>query len=658
MIYFHSELFSPLFYASNSLSSVNLVMIRTKSERSWIEISLDHFVHNLRELQRFMPEKASFMQIVKADAYGHGAVEIAREAVQQGAAMLGVANADEGKLLRLQGIQVPILILSPSLMEEIPIILKYDLTPTIGNLPFGQILGRVAREKGKILPFHVNVDTGMGRSGIRYEEAEALIRELILVQGINFDGLFTHYAASESDPEYSAYQLSQFKKLLAKIPEHPPWIHIANSAGVVNCPDDVSNLSRLGLLSYGIYTGPSLCEKVNLKPVMTFKSRVSSVNRVKKGESVGYNRTYIAPKEISYAIVPVGYADGYDYLLSNKGTLLIHDSPCPVIGKISMDMTAVDISSVPKEVRPGDEVIVFGDEHPKVRVESLCRSYHGSPYELLCQTGRRARRFYFRDGELIKARPLARREFISSDYEPDELSRVIESAIGEKTGNRDIARLIFDTVLQRLFREESHPLFHRHQFYHRLRFSEPKEKSLAGEYFLIDTELSFRKQLERNYFMIACAGNERELEKYFRRDDVEYRWLLDGSLRPDDRSFTITSVRVNDLDLKYESRLSGSCLELICTHKDLHNLLGKQVRFTINTRTYYPKSSHQLTVYVTGLTRGAEISVDYDGVLPSMDVIPFFPGGQPEIRRHKGSIHLITPEKEWLLPGSGVVFAF
>jgi alanine racemase len=323
-----------------------------------------------------------------------------------------------------------------------------------------------------------------------------------------------------------------------------------------------------------------------------------------------------------------------------------------------MDMTAVDISSVPGEVQVGDEVIVFGDEHPKVRVETLCRSYYGSPYELLCQTGRRARRFYFRDGELIKARPLARREFISSDYEPEELSRVIESAIGEKTGNRDIARLIFDTVLQRLFREESRPLFHRHQFYHHLHFSEPEEKSLAKEYFLIDTELSFRKQLERDYFIIACAGNERDLETYFRRDDVEYRWLLDGSLRPDDRSFTITSVRVDDLDLKYERKYSGSCLELTCTHQNLHKLVGKQVRFTINTRTYYPKSSHQLTVYVTGLTRGAEISVDYDGILPSMDVIPFFPGGQPEIQRSKGSIHLITPEKEWLLPGSGVVFAF
>lgn len=647
-----------LFCALDGKSCVNFVMNGTKTERSWIEISLDHFIHNLSELRRFMPEKASFMQIVKADAYGHGAVEIAREAIRQGAAMLGVANADEGRLLRVQGIQVPILILSPSLMEEIPVILKYDLTPTIGDLHFGQILGRVTREKGKILPFHVNVDTGMGRSGVRYEKAETLIRELIHIKGLCFNGLFTHYASSENDPEYSAYQLNKFKKLLKKIPEHPPWIHIANSAGLVNCPDDISNLFRLGLLSYGIYTDTSLCEKISLKPVMTFKSRVSSVNRVEKGESVGYNRTYIAQQETPYAIVPIGYADGYDYLLSNRGTLLIHQVPCPVIGKVSMDMTAVDISSVPEEVRPGDEVVVFGDEHPGVRVETLCKSYHGSPYELLCQTGRRARRFYLKDGDIIEARPLARREFISSDYEPEELSRVIESAIGEKTGNRDIARLIFDTVLQRLFREESRPLFHRNRFYHRLRFSQPLEKSLAGEYFQIDTELSFRKQLERDYFIIACAGNERELEAYFRRDDVEYRWLLDGSLRPDDQSFTVTSVRVDDLDLIYQSKGSGTCLELTCTHEELHRLVGKQVRFTINTRTYYPKSSHQLTVYVTGLTRGAEISVDFDGVVPSMDVIPFFPAGQPEIHRKKGTIRLITPEEEWLLPGSGVVFAF
>ncbi len=604
-----------------------------------------------------MPENSAFMQIVKADAYGHGAVEIAREAISQGATILGVANSDEGKLLRLQGITVPILILSPSLTEEIPVILKYDLIPTVGTVPFGKILGDVALEKRKVVPVHVNIDTGMGRSGVPYGDAEGFTTQIQAIKGIRLEGIFTHYAASESDPEYSTIQLNKFKTFLKKLPDRPRWIHIANSAGVVNCPDDVSNLYRLGLLSYGIYTDDSLCEKISLKPVMTFKSRVSYVNSIHKGESVGYNRTYFAGKDTAFAIIPVGYADGYDYLLSNKGTMLIRNTLCPVIGKVSMDMTAVDISSVP-DVHPGDEVVVFGDERPEVRVETLCRSYGGSTYELLCQTGRRARRFYFKEGEIVKARPLARREFVSTDYDPGELSRVIEAAIGEKTGNQDIARLIFDTVLHRLFREESRPLFHRHRFYHRLRFSEPEDAALAKDYFRIDTELSFRKQLQQDYFIIACASNEEELEHYFRRDDVEYRWLLDGSLRPDDRSFKITSVRVNHLDLSYHSRISGTCLELTCTHEKLYQELGKQVRFTINTRTYYPKSSHQLTVYVTGLTKGAEISVDYNGIVPSMEVVPFFPGGQPQVHRQNGVISIITPENEWLLPGSGVVFAF
>ncbi|MDD5582117.1 MAG: alanine racemase [Candidatus Marinimicrobia bacterium] len=628
-----------------------------ESERNWIEISLDHFIENLRELRRFMPKEASFMQIVKADAYGHGAVEIAQVAIQEGASMVGVANAEEGKLLRLHGIDVPILILSPSLLEEIPSLLKYDLMPTVTERRFGKILGDVAKEKGKCVPIHVNIDTGMGRSGVNYEDSESFIADIQKIEGIYLDGIFTHYAASENDPAYSSVQLTRFKEFLSRLSELPRWIHIANSSGLLNCPDDVSNLFRIGLLSYGVYTDVSLSEKVHVKPVMTFKSRVSYVNLVRKGESVGYNRTYIAPKETRYAIVPVGYADGYDYLLSNKGTMLVHNILCPVIGKVSMDMTAIDVSSV-TGIQPGDEVIVFGNDHREIRVDTLCQTYGGSPYELLCQTGRRARRFYFQKERIIKARPLARREFVSSDYDSGELSKVIEGAIGEKIGNREIARLIFSTVLQRLFQEESRPLFHRHEFYHRLSFSQPKDEKLAEEYFQIDTELSFKKHLQNDYFIIACASNEKELEAYFRREDVEYRWLLDGSLHLNDQTFAIRSVRVDDLDLNYESRVSETCLELTCTHEKLHQLVGKHVSFTINTRTYYPKASHQLTVYITGLTQGAEISVDYHQVVPSMDVIPFFLSGQPNIYREEGAIHLITPANEWLLPGSGVVFVF
>ncbi len=632
-------------------------MHATAPERSWIEISLDHYRHNIRELRHFMPGNSRFMQIVKADAYGHGAVEIAHAAVREGAVMLGVANSDEGRLLRLQGIEIPVLILSPSLTEEIPDILKYDLTPTVCTTHFAAVLSRVAREKGVTVAVHVNIDTGMGRSGIPYHRALSVINELKTRPGLRLEGIFSHYAASESDPDYSRYQLDRFRKILRNLDTPPRWIHIANSAGVVNCPDNVGNLVRVGLLSYGVYTDNSLCDKIDLKPVMTFKSRVSYVSRLKKGDSVGYNRTYTARRDTPYAVIPVGYADGYDYLLSNKGKMLIRQVVCPVIGKVSMDMTTVDISAV-QEVRTGDEVVVFGDEHPEIRVETLCRSYGGSAYELLCQTGRRARRFYLQKGEIVRTAHLARREFVSADYNPRELSRVIEAAIGEKTGNREIARLIFNTVLERLFREESRPLFHRHGFDHRLIFSEPKNKVLAKNYFQIDTELSFTKPLLREYFLITCANNEEELERYFRREDVEYRWILDGALRPDEKSFKITAVKVDDLDLTVENRRSHDCLEVTCSHPELKKRVGEPARFLIKTRTYYPKSSHQLTVYVTGLTKGAEISLDYDDVLPGVEVVPFFSGGQPEIYRSKGMIRVLTPDDQWLLPGSGVVFAY
>jgi len=627
------------------------------NERSRIEINLDHYDHNIRELKRFLLKDKAFMQIVKADAYGHGAVEISREAEKLGASMLGVANSEEGKLLRLHGVELPVLVLSPSLPEEIPDILEYNLTPVVCSLPFTGVLNTLALEKGRKIPVHINIDTGMERSGVRYDVAEKFINSIKKLQGLKIEGIFTHYAASESDPEFSAYQLERFKKILETLHFSPDWIHVSNSSALVNIPDDISNLSRIGLLSYGIYSHESLCGRIDLKPVMTFKSRISYINEVKKGESVGYNRTYFAPKDIRYAVIPVGYADGYDYLLSNKGNVLVNGIVCPVIGKVSMDMTAVDITEL-ESVHTGDEVIVFGDEKPEIRIETLCRSFGGSAYEMLCQTGRRAKRFYMRGADIVKAVPLSRREFVSSDYDSKELSRVIESAIREKTGNMDVARMIFNNVLERLFREDSRPLFHRHHFYHRLVFSRPEDPALAKDYYRIDTELSFRKQLIRDYFIIACASNEEMLERYFQREDVEYRWLLDGSLTLDEQSFFIKSVRINDLELNHASQVDDRCLEVVCQHGKLKKMIGEQVQFTINTRTYYPRSSHQLTVFVTGMTKGAEICVDYNGLISKMDIVPFFPGGQPEIHHDKGLVKITTPEDAWLLPGSGVVFAF
>ncbi len=627
------------------------------NERSHIEINLDHYDYNIHELKRFLLKDKAFMQIVKADAYGHGAVEIAAEAEKLGASMLGVANSEEGKVLRLHGIQIPVLILSPSLPEEIPEIFEYNLEPIVCSESFAGILNTMAEEKKRRISVHINIDTGMERSGVRYDHALNFISSISKLKGLTIDGIFTHYVASESDPDFSLYQLDRFKKILKSMHISPDWIHIANSSALVTIPDNISNLARIGLLSYGIYSHESLCGKIDLRPVMTFKSRISYISNAKKGESVGYNRTYFAQRDILYAIIPVGYADGYDYLLSNKGKVLINGKVCPVIGKVSMDMTAVDVTEL-DSVNTGDEVILFGDENPEIRIETLCKSFGGSAYEMLCQTGRRAKRFYMRGSDIVKAVPLSRREFVSSDYDSKELSRVIESAIREKTGNMDVARMIFTNVLERLFREDSRPLFHRHHFYHRLTFSKPQDPVLAKDYYRIDTELSFRKQLIREYFIIACASNEEMLERYFRREDVEYRWLLDGSLTLDEQSFFINSVRINNLELNHTSQVVNHCLEVLCHHDSLKKWTGEQVQFTINTRTYYPRSSHQLTVFVTGMTKGAEICVDYDGLIPHMDIVPFFPGGQPEIQHSNGLIIISTPDDAWLLPGSGVVFAF
>ncbi len=624
-------------------------------ERSWVEIDLDAFRHNLKALKSFLKPEQGFIQIVKADAYGHGAWEIAQAALKEGATALGVANLEEGKLLRIEGCKAPILILSPSLIDEIPGILEYKLIPTVNDFSFAQALISICAKQKVKCPISLKFDSGMHRSGILEKDFAELWYFCKNAAELEVKSFFSHFASSESDLKFSEAQEKRFKQVIDKYKVEADWIHIANSSALINGLGSSGNLCRLGILSYGVYTHPSQKEKIELKPVMTFKSTVIQIKEIPKGATVGYNQTWKAQRKTRYAVIPVGYADGYDFLLSNKGKVLIEGIICPVIGKVSMDMICVDLTDAP-EIQCGAEVILLGNGNNDIRVENLVSLYNGSSYELLCQVGRRAKRYYYEKGRLVTAAPLSRRDFVSSDYPNSKLNQIIQSAIAQRINSEEMSELIFREILRVFFYNQDRDIRYRKNFRHHILFIE----SLDKDYWKAETTLIFSKTLQRDFFLVACANSDKALKDYFKRNDVEYRWLMDGNFQLNPTAFQLSSVKVNGLELTTRINFKAEAMEIRCSHPELKKLIGQEVRFEINTLTLYPKASHQLSVFITELTHGVQISFSYPETLKQIECVPFFAGQNkyPKITTSKNTISVTTKPEEWVFPQSGVVFAY
>jgi alanine racemase len=622
-------------------------------DRSWVEIDLAAFARNLEFLKGHLTEGQDFLQIVKADAYGHGAREIAQMALKQGAVYLGVANLEEGKLLRIQGIGAPILILSPSLISEIPAIIDYNLVPAVSDSEFAGALSE--HLQGGDYPIHLKLDTGMHRSGIRMEQAAELYREIALLPGLQIEGIFSHFASSESDADFCRYQEAQFESFLESLPHKPRYIHLSNSAATIRGYGKGCNLARFGILSYGIDTIHDKGLSQNLQAVMTFKSNLSQIKEFRKGESVGYNRDWIAAKDGHYAVVPVGYADGYDFLLSNKASALVNGVLCPVIGRVSMDMITIDISEVPR-AKQGDIVALIGHGAEAIRAEHIAGLYGGSAYELLCQIGRRARRYYKEGEEFLHSAPLARRDFVAHDFGDGKLSEIISAALAQRLQSEEIGELIYHEILRSFFADKDRDVHYRKGFAHEICFCE----SDNPDYFSARTTLSYRKVLGAESFIIACAGSDEHLRRYFTRKDVEYRWLLDEKLELDASSFQVSSAKINGIKLECEIKYRDGSLEIHCSHPDLQTLIGQEVFFEIDTLTLYPKKLHQFSVFISELTQGVSISFRYPESLGGVQPVTIFSGQQknPQILQEFGTTHISTAEDQWVFPLSGVVFSY
>lgn len=622
-------------------------------DRSWVEIDLAAFARNLDFLKEYLDEGQDFLQIVKADAYGHGAWEIAQTALKHGAVYLGVANLEEGKLLRIQGIRAPILILSPSLSGEVSAILDYDLVPTVSDSDFARALSR--HLEGRDYPIHLKLDTGMHRSGIRMEQAAALYSEIENLSGLRIEGIFSHFASSESDAEYCQYQEAQFMAFIDALQKKPRYIHLSNSAATIKGYGKGCNLARFGILSYGIDTIHDPAIAHNLQAVMSFKSTISQIKDIREGESVGYNREWRSARNGRYAVVPVGYADGYDFLLSNKAPVLVNGVLCPVIGRISMDMITIDISDVP-ETKRGDIVTLIGHGAEAIRAEQIAALYKGSAYELLCQIGRRARRYYIEGNEFLHSAPLARRDFVAHDFGDKKLSEIISAALAQRLQSEEIGELIYHEILRSFFADKDRDVHYRKGFAHEICFGENDNP----QYFSAQTTLSYRKVLSAESFIIACAGTDEHLRRYFSRKDVEYRWLLDEKLELDESSFQLSSARVNGIELDCRIKYRDGSLEIHCSHPALAEVVGKEAFFEINTLTLYPKKLRQFSVFISELTQGVSISFRYPDSLGAVQAVTIFSGQQknPLISEESGLTCVHTDQDQWVFPISGVVFSY
>lgn len=367
---------------------------------TWAEIDLGALRHNFKEIKRKLTKGASLLPVVKADGYGHGMEEIARVALSCGAKFLGVANIEEGILLRKRRITAPILILgSVYPLSNFTHILRYNLTPAICSLEASRELSRIARRKKKRVKVHIKVDTGMGRIGVSAENAANLVNKVVKLPGIIIEGIFTHLAAADSDYEFTMEQIGKFQSVIDELKRdniNIKYKHAANSTAVLRYSDAHFNMARPGISLYGLVPFEGAEREIDLRPVMQLKTKIIFIKRVKKGTSISYGRTWKAERDSIIGTLPIGYADGYNRLLSNRAEVLICGKRVPIVGRVCMDMCMVDITSLP-DVKVGEEVVLIGSQgKEKITADEIAKLIGTISYEVVCGISKRVPRIYLR----------------------------------------------------------------------------------------------------------------------------------------------------------------------------------------------------------------------------------------------------------------------
>ncbi len=372
-------------------------------KRTWVEINIENALCNLGQIRKYTGAKV--IAVVKADAYGHGVVEMAKAYQSAGVDCFAVACLQEAIELRDAGIEKDILILGATPAEGIPLVNQYKLTQTVFSSEYAKLVSSVMQREGKCISVHFKVDTGMGRLGFHCmeDDIEATAEEIVQaanLDGVKAEGLYMHFADAENpETSFTEKQMSLFENLLNKLEEKgckPHIIHCANSAAVVNYKKAHLEYVRPGLILYGLYPDGKKIPELELKPVMSFKSVVSEIRTVRKGESISYGRTFTAERDMRVAVVPAGYGDGLARGLSGFAEFIIHGKRVPVLGRICMDMCVVDISGI-EEVKVGDTVTLLGrDGDAEVLVDEWAKILGTISYEICCLITKRVPRVYFK----------------------------------------------------------------------------------------------------------------------------------------------------------------------------------------------------------------------------------------------------------------------
>ncbi|MGM0441044.1 MAG: alanine racemase [Elusimicrobiota bacterium] len=360
---------------------------------TFAEVDLQAVKNNFQMVKDITGTK--IMPVIKADAYGHGAVKVGKVLEQAGADILGVATIEEGIELRENSIEMPILILGSIYpFKNYREVFKYNLTPIVASEKSAENLAKVAREKNKEIGFHLKVDTGMGRIGVSPPAAVNLWDKLLENSRLIPQGIFTHLAKADEDPGFTKKQIRKFRHILNELDELPPFVHAANTAGIMNFDESLFNLVRPGLFIYGLYPDNVSRKKYSLDPVMRWNSSIIYLKEVSKGTPVSYGGTWVAPRKSKVATLCVGYADGYPRLLSNKSEVIIAGKRAPVIGRVCMDMIMVDVTGI-EGVEIGDRAILLGKaEEDSITAEELAAQAQTINYEITTGISDRVPREY------------------------------------------------------------------------------------------------------------------------------------------------------------------------------------------------------------------------------------------------------------------------
>ncbi|MGL5675126.1 MAG: alanine racemase [Cellulosilyticaceae bacterium] len=365
-----------------------------------LEVDTQAIRHNYREIRKIIPKDTEIMAIVKADGYGHGAPEVASILQEEGADRFAVAIAPEGAELRRAGITKPILVLGYTPPADISLLIENDLTQTVFSFEMAEFISQEASKLKKAVNVHIKVDTGMGRIGfLAYPESVEEVKKIAELPFINMEGIFTHFStADEMSPGYTKEQWSIFTGFLNELYEAGiefPIVHAANSAATMVHGYSHQNVVRPGIIMYGYYPSDYLeGKKISLKPAMTLKTQIVHIKELPKGHYISYGRRFCTAEKTKVATIPIGYADGYSRRLSGKGRVLIRGEYAPVLGSVCMDQFMVDVSHI-KDVKVGDEVVVFGTQNNKtITIEELARLTDTINYEIMCMIGKRVPRRY------------------------------------------------------------------------------------------------------------------------------------------------------------------------------------------------------------------------------------------------------------------------